>query len=413
MKITYLSIGDELLRGRIVNTNARMLAHLLRPAGFDIQRIVTIEDDPDIIGKVVKEEIKKADAVIMSGGLGPTKDDMTKHTLASLFGMELVWHQPTLDYLEFRYQQAGRKLNETTRAQALMPDGCEVLPNSQGTAPGMLFREDDTMIFSLPGVPYEMEHLVKEAVLPRLLNLDGKSRYFLQKTLRLSGIPESTAGERLGPIHGLFPPNMKLSYLPRLDGLWLEFQANGPVADKEKDSHFFEEIFEKIKAAVSDKIYAEGDENLPELLGNLLLEKEMSIATAESLTGGMLAARVVSVSGASRYFKGGVVAYETSQKTNMLGVPEVLIEEHGVVSMEVASAMAEGVRDRMGADIGLATTGFAEFDPETQSAPHAWIALAGPDGTEPRHVRLYGDRNNTRARCADLVQILALKLLRK
>ena len=411
MKITYLSIGDELLRGRIVNTNARMLAHLMRPAGFDIQRIVTIEDDPQRIEEAVRAEMAPADVLIISGGLGPTKDDMTKHTLASLFGMKLILHPATLEFVEARFQKAGIPMNEATRAQAMVPDGCEVLPNRHGTAPGMLFRQGEKMVFSLPGVPFEMEHLLRDAVLPKLLELEGKSRYFLQKTLRLSGIPESEAAERLETIHGLFPANMKLSYLPRQDGLWLEFQASGPLAQKDSDNHFFEQVFEKIHAAVSDKIYAEGDEDLPVLLGKRLMEKGLSLATAESLTAGLLAARIVEVSGSSRYFKGGIIAYETSQKTSLLAVPEEMIKKHGVVSKEVATAMAEGARKRLGADIGLATTGIAEADPETRTAPHAWIAVAGPDGTEPRHVRLYGDRNNARARCADLIQVLALKLL--
>ncbi|MEZ4685845.1 MAG: CinA family nicotinamide mononucleotide deamidase-related protein [Bacteroidia bacterium] len=411
MKITYLSIGDELLRGRIVNTNARMLAHLLRPAGFDIERIVTIEDNPLRIEEAVRTEMASADVLIISGGLGPTKDDMTKHTLASLFGMKLVLHQPTLDFVEARFQKAGIPMNEATRSQALVPSGCEVLANRQGTAPGMLFRQAEKMIFSLPGVPFEMEHLVRDAVLPRLLELDGKSRYFLQKTLRLNGIPESEAAERLETIHGLFPANMKLSYLPRQDGLWLEFQASGPLAEKEQAGSFFEQIFDKIRAAVSDKIYAEGDEDLPVLLGRKLMEKGLSLATAESLTAGLLAARVVEVSGSSAYYKGGIIAYETGQKTSLLDVPAELIREYGVVSKEVASAMAEGARKRLGADIGLATTGIAEADPESGTAPHAWIAVAGPEGTEPRHVRLYGDRNNARARCADLLLVLALKLL--
>lgn len=411
LHITYISIGDELLRGRIVNTNARMLAHRLRPAGFDLQRIVTIGDAPEEIKQTVKMEMAQADVVIISGGLGPTKDDMTKHTLAAMFGMKLEWHQPTMDFLEERYARFNRTLNDTTRQQALMPDGCTVLKNNHGTAPGMLFEKDGKYVFSLPGVPFEMGHLITDQVLPKLQSSPSDNQYFIQKILRVTGIPESEAGERLETIHGLFPNNMKLAYLPRRDGLWLEFQATGPASSQEADTKLFEELYKKIGAAVSDKIYTEGDTDLALLLGEKLKAQNLSVASAESLTAGLLAARIVEVSGASAYYKGSIVAYETAQKTALLDVDTALIEEHGVASQAVAKAMALGVKSKLGADVGISTTGLAERNDETGTPPHAWIAVAHPGGVAARHVRLYGDRNETRARCAELAMILAFKHL--
>ncbi|MFK7972800.1 MAG: CinA family nicotinamide mononucleotide deamidase-related protein [Bacteroidia bacterium] len=410
MNIHYISIGDELLRGRIVNTNAQMLALKLRPAGFDLNQIITIGDEPETIVDTVRAELEKADVLILTGGLGPTKDDMTKHTLAEMFGMKLEWHQPTVEYLERRYAEFKRVLNDPTRRQALMPDGCTVLRNNHGTAPGMLFMQGEKMIFSLPGVPFEMGHLVDEQVLPRLIDSSGQKQYFLQHVLRVTDLPESEAAERLQHIHDEFPPNMKLAYLPRKDGLWLEFQASGPVHAEEADTEIFNSFKGKIAAAVSECIYAEGVEDLPVILGKRLVEKGLSLATAESLTAGILAGRIVEASGSSRYYKGGIVAYETAQKTALLDVPEAIIEKHTVVSQAVVSAMAEGARKKLGADIGLATTGFAEAEPG-QSFPHAWIAVATPDKVHVRHVRLYGDRNHTRMRCAEMLMVLALKCL--
>lgn len=410
-RIFYIAIGDELLRGRIVNTNARTLALQLRSAGFDLEKIITIGDDPEAIRHTVTTALEEADVLILTGGLGPTKDDMTKHTLADIFGHTLILHQPTLDYLEERYAKHKRVLNDATRAQALQPDGATVLENTKGTAPGMLFQQGDKRVFSLAGVPFEMSHLVDTHVIPHLAELRGEGQYFYQKVLRTRGLSESEAAMRLAYLYDDMPSHVKLAYLPRIDGLWLELQSTGPLAQEGAARTVLDKMYTQLKSTVADALFAEGAADVAALLGDALRTQQLSVGTAESLTAGLVAARICDVSGASTYMKGSIVAYETAQKSSLLDVDADLIDKEGVVSEAVVREMALGAQKRLGCDVSIATTGWAEYDPATKREAQAWLGVATPHGCVCKRVALYGDRNTARGRAAESAIILALEVL--
>lgn len=374
--ISYISIGTELLKGRIVNTNAAAIGAMLRQHGYALNRVVAIGDTRQAIAETIEAELATHDVVLVSGGLGPTLDDITKQTLAELFGMKLVEHAPTTEHLRRGYEKLGRELTERNARQAWVPDGCEVITNWHGTAPGMLFRRGGKLLFSGPGVPFELLKMVENGWLPELKAAFPIGTY-IHRIVRLFDVAESDVADRLAPVEATFPAEVDIAYLPRMDGLWLEFSVNGDFS-AETAAAMLEETVAKVKPVFGGRVYAEGSEPMEVLLGKLLKEKGLTIAVAESLTGGSLSARIVSVSGASHYYRGGVTAYSAEIKTSLLGISPEILEKEGVVSETVARLMAERVRELLGADIGIGTTGMAEVsNPTLQGdAPHAWIGYA-------------------------------------
>lgn len=380
-RISYIAIGNELLKGRIINTNLAAAAEFLRTKGYDIRRSLVIQDSREAILSALETELQQNDVLIFSGGLGPTSDDITKKVLAEFFDSGWVEHQPTLDFLTDFFNQRGKSLTDRNRSQALVPDTCEVLLNKTGTAPGMCFRKGDKLIFSLPGVPFEMMYLLKNEVLP-LIQAQFPVQFFLNHIFRLWGIPEANLADRLSELEKEMPDNVDLSYLPRMDGIWLEMTVRGDAENLAELEKSRSEWVEKIRAVVADKLYAEGKQSLEEMILQHCVEKGYTLAVAESMTGGMVAAKLVSVSGASNYFKGSLTAYFTEMKTQILHVPADLIAREGVVSPQTAEAMAKGVRELFGADFGIATTGIAEKNGETQA--QVWIGFADKNGSESR-----------------------------
>ena len=349
--ISLITIGTELLKGRIVNTNATQVGELLLQKGYSLDRVLTIGDTTSAIRENLAKELLFSDIVLISGGLGPTKDDITKQTLAEFFETELVMHEPTLAFLKNRYQRRPHALTELTRMQAMVPANCKVIPNSMGTAPGMCFEVEKKLVISMPGVPYEMLTMLEAGVLP-LIQAAFPAAMRLSRIVRLADIPESVAARRMEKIEESLPTEISISYLPRADGLWLEISVHVSEDRGAEGRKMLEDACKTIYSLFEDKAYTEGDLPLPAILGNLLREKKLTISVAESLTGGRLAASLVSVSGASDYFLGSVTAYANRIKTDLLNVPSDLIEQNGVVSAEVACAMARGVRDLLKADIG-------------------------------------------------------------
>lgn len=408
--ISYIAIGNELLKGRIVNTNAAKLAEMLRASGYTLSRTVVCADTGEAIEKAVTEELAAHDIVLMSGGLGPTVDDITKQTLARLFDMPLTEDPATLEHLKMLYARLNRELSPRNAAQALVPAGCEVITNWHGTAPGMLFRRDGKMLFSGPGVPVEVLQMAQHGWIPKIKESWPTGTY-RSAIVRLFDVPESEAADRLAPIEPTYPAGIDISYLPRLDGLWLEFSINGDYTDEEA-SQKLDEVVAKVKAEFGHHVYAEGADSLEVLLGKALTERGLTIAVAESLTGGNVAAKIVSVSGASNYFRGSVTAYHAEVKRDVLGVPQALIDEHGVVSEAVAAAMAEGVRKLTGADIGISTTGVAEVANATVGGdiPHAWIGFAAASGSKARYrTYFYRERGVVIERVALAALLMGLK----
>lgn len=385
--ISLINIGHELLNGRITNTNASKLGAMLQETGYLLARTVVIPDDPEIITETVEREWQDHDVVLISGGLGPTKDDMTKHVLAAWWGTELEEHQPTLEFLLKRYKERGRDMNARTRSQAMAPIGAEVLHNPVGTAPGLGFSRDGKWLAAMPGVPYELFTMVEGHVLPRLkASFPGK--VYLKSVLRMNNVSESVIAIQLEEIEEQFPPFITMAYLPRIDGLWLEIKGETTEKEAKKDQVTHAEIVEKIRLKLEGLIYTTTDKPLPELIGEALVKLGSTLSVAESLTGGGLASQIVSISGSSRYFQGSVTAYSPTAKTNLLGVPAELIAEKTVVSQEVAMAMAAGVKEKFGTDYAISTTGWAEA-PDEETKPGAWLGYAGPDGVSAIWINHY------------------------
>jgi nicotinamide-nucleotide amidase len=408
--ISYISIGNELLKGRIVNTNAARMAEILRANGYTLVRTVVCADTGEAIEKAVTEELAAHDIVVMSGGLGPTVDDITKQTLARLFDMPLAEDAATLEHLKQLYARLGREMGARNAAQAMVPTGCEVITNWHGTAPGMLFRRGEKMLFSGPGVPVEVLKMLENGWIPKIKERWPTGTY-RSAIVRLFDVPESEAADRLAPIEPTYPEGIDISYLPRIDGLWLEFSINGDYTDAEAGEKLAE-VVAKVKAEFGYQVYAEGPDSIEALLGQRLRARGLTIAVAESLTGGNIAAKIVGISGASDYFKGSVTAYLPEIKRDVLGVSQDTIDTHGVVSEEVARQMAEGVRRLMGADIGLSTTGMAEVSNATVQGemPRAWIGIATADGTKAKlRTYFYRERGVVIDRVAQAALLLALK----
>ena len=405
--ITFITIGSELLRGRIVNTNATEVALLLRRHGFALDRVLTIADTAEAIRQAVTESLRDSEVILLSGGLGPTRDDITKHTLAALSGCPLEWDEPTRVQLAARYAARGRSLNPLTAQQALVPRGWEVLPNAVGTAPGLAWAPEGRWLVAMPGVPFELLHLLEQEVVPRL-----QARYptatYGQQVLRLHGITESEAAGRMETLLPELPDALEISYLPRHDGLWIELGlrqvgADGPPPGLTQAAGAIAQLFGPL-------CYATDDAPVAALLQEACRSRGLTLAVAESLTGGAIAAAVVEVSGASHFFRGSVTAYATEVKVQTLGVDQALIEQHGVVSAPVAQAMAEGVRRCLGADIGLATTGWAE--PSGDEPAQAWIGYADAQGQDSLFAALRYPRGVNITRVAQQALIFALKKVR-
>lgn len=386
-RISLINIGHELLNGRITNTNASRLGQMLQEHGYILARTVVIPDDPELILKTVQEEWATHDVVLMSGGLGPTRDDMTKHVLTGWWGTELVEHQPTLEFLYKRYAERGRAMNQLTKSQALAPKGAEVLHNPVGTAPGLGFSRDGKWLAAMPGVPYELFTMIEGHVLPRLLK-DYPGNFFAKRVLRMANVSESEIALELEDIEDHFPEGVTMAYLPRMDGLWLEIKVEGEQEEEGKLTAALDKVADQIRHRMGSRIYAENGDSLPKLLGEAFAGAGQSLSVAESLTGGSLAAEVVSVSGSSRYFQGSVTAYSPEAKIAQLDVPKALISEKTVVSKEVAIAMAEGVRAKFRTDFAISTTGWAEA-PDEDTKPGAWIGFSGPNGTDARWITHY------------------------
>lgn len=380
MNAMIITIGDEILLGQILDTNSRFIAEKLARAGIEVTEMLTVADKRDEIYETVDYAMNEAELVIVTGGLGPTKDDVTKKVLAEYFGSRLVVHPEVLSWLEELLQGRGIALNENNKSQALLPDNCRILRNLKGTASGMWFERGWKSLISLPGVPFEMEHLMETSVMPEL-----KRRYpHLQldyKMLQVYDIPESELAERLTDWEGALPEGIGLAYLPSPGLVKLRVTGRGKAVDK------LEEFYLSLKTVLAGLHYTEGEEDsLEKRFGNFFRENKWTVATAESCTGGYIAHLITSVPGSSAYFKGSVVAYANEVKERVLGVNEEDLRRYGAVSEQVVRQMAEGVKRLMYTDYAVATSGVAGPTGGTLEKPvgTVWIAVATPGGTRAR-----------------------------
>ncbi|WP_264563545.1 competence/damage-inducible protein A [Flavobacterium sp. N3904] len=380
MKAAIITIGDEILIGQIVDTNSAFIAKSLDKIGVEITEMISISDTKEHILETFSNFQNKVDLVVITGGLGPTKDDVTKKTFCDYFEDKLVVNETVLAHVTQLIEgYFKRKITQINRDQALVPSKCTVLHNQVGTAPGMWMKKENTVFVSLPGVPFEMKYLVENEIIPKIIK-EYKRPYIIHKTILTYGQGESLVAERIEKWEDSLPDFLKLAYLPSPGKLRLRLSARG--TDKEKLEKALEEYVASLDAIIHDIIVGfEEEDTIEVVLGRLLTKQNRTLSTAESCTGGKIAQIVTAVPGASNYFKGGVVSYATEVKIEVLGLPESLIKEHTVVSAAVAKAMALSVQKLMKTDYAIATTGNAgpkkgETNAEVGTV---FIALATPD----------------------------------
>ena len=383
MKAEIITIGDEILIGQIVDTNSAWMGQQLNLLGIEVYQVTSVHDDRKHILKALAEAEQNSDLVLITGGLGPTKDDITKKTLCEYFNTKLVFHPEVLEHVRSLLSSRNVVINKLNQDQALLPENCTVLHNSAGTASGMWFERNNTIFVSMPGVPFEMEAIMTEEVFPRLKKL-GITQSIVHKTVLTIGIPESMLAERLERWEDSLPEFIKLAYLP--SPMMVKLRLSGYGTD---DAAIKAEIDKQVKellTIIPEAVYGFDNDNMGIALGRMLMAEGKTMATAESCTGGSIAQFITSNPGSSAYFKGGVVAYSNEIKSNLLGVPSELIKTVGAVSQEVAEAMALGAQKVLGVHYTVATTGIAGPDGGTDEKPvgTVWIAVAGPSGVSSK-----------------------------
>jgi nicotinamide-nucleotide amidase len=380
MRAEIITIGDELLIGQVVDTNSAWMAEKLNEQGIELYQITSVHDDREHIINALNEAFGRADLVLTTGGLGPTKDDITKHVLCEYFGSHLIEDKRVRAHIYELYKERPDVLNRLTATQWLVPECAQILENRVGSAPLMVFHKGDKILASMPGVPYEMKIAMEEQILPYILELKIKNEKLkiIHKTLQVTGIPESSLAILLEEYENTKPEYLHLAYLPKDGIIRLRLSSYGEATEEE-----MQDWFERLKGLVSDYLIADTDEPLEVIVGNLLKARGATIATAESCTGGKLAALLNKHAGSSAFYWGSVISYDNSVKEHLLGVPQEMIQAHGVVSEEVVRVMAESVRKQIRTDYAIATSGIAGPAGGSKEKPvgTVWMAWATPEGT--------------------------------
>lgn len=381
MLAEIITIGDEILIGQIVDTNSAFISKELNKIGISVYQITSVQDEKRHILTALADAKSRVDIVLVTGGLGPTKDDITKHTFCEFFDDVLIQNESVLQHVELLFAKyISTPISDVNRKQAMVPSKAEVLHNAHGTAPGIWFHEEGTTFISMPGVPFEMKNLMTAEVLPKLMAFYERP-HIIHKTIVTYGLGESAIAEKIEAWEDALPSFIKLAYLPNLGRVRLRLSAKGPDRKILEDGIAIES--EKLIPLIGDIIFGtEDDETIEEAIAKLLTKNQMTLATAESFTGGKIASRITAVPGASAYFKGSVVSYATEIKETVLKVPAQIIEQHSVVSGEVATAMALGVQELLKSDFAIATTGNAgpTKGDSNVAVGTVYIAIASPTG---------------------------------
>lgn len=406
--IEILTIGEELLIGQTINTNAAWIGQKLNEIGLKVHRHTTITDDKEIIKQTLKEASQRSDILLLTGGLGATSDDVTKKSLCEYFNVGLVRYQNVLEHIKEIYLRRNRTLNASMESQADLPENCTCIFNSVGIAPGMWFEEDNVIYVSMPGVPHEMKEMMQNFVLPALQKRFTDKQIYHHR-IWIASLGESYIAEKLQDIERNLPKHIQLAYLPQIGILQLRFTAIGTDLNALKEECY--RIENAVRKALEDAVVGTGDISLPEITGNLLKEKHLTISVAESCTGGYLAHLFTSVAGSSVYFIGSMTSYDTLVKINHLGVREQDIEQHSVVSEAVAIQMAEGIRRLLGTDIGLSTTGIAGPDGGDEHHPIGTVWIGYADAQKSFALRYVFEKD--RLRNIQRAALMAMDILRK
>jgi competence/damage-inducible protein CinA-like protein len=410
MNAEIISIGDELLIGQVINTNQAVIAEYLNAIGISATLMTTVGDSETAILKAFEDAWGRSDAVLVTGGLGPTHDDITRSVVCRFFDSRLVRNEEALEFIRKLFEGRGIPLTRLNEDQALIPHNCSMIRNLQGTAPGYLFERDGKYMIVMPGVPYEMKGMMEDTVIP-FFSSKVKGSVIRHRTLKTTGIAESLLAEKIGPVEELFPANSgtSLAYLPSPTGVRLRITVKSST-QAEADKRIAD--VERLLVAKAGKyIYGSGTQELEEVIGMMLVERGLTLSVAESCTGGLIASKITDIPGSSRYFLEGRITYTNESKIANLGVPRDLFPNVGAVSKEVAEAMAEGVRGKTGSDIGLSTTGVAGPDGGTAEKPVGlvWIAYADSEHTIALRFNFGADRKRTKERASQA----ALELLRR
>lgn len=417
MKAGIINIGDELLIGQVVNTNATYMSRALTSVGIAVEEVCTIGDSAHAIQSAIERHLSLYDVVLVTGGLGPTKDDITKETLCRMFGSELYENAEALSNIERIFAQRGFPMTETNRRQAWVPRCCEMINNDLGTAPCMWFVRTRTgrlaenqVLVSLPGVPFEMEYLIDKKIVP-MLQERFRLGTILNKNILVQGIGESFLSDRLEEMEAALPESIKLAYLPQAGMIKLRLTAKGD--DKTTLQDQVNQAVQDIRTAAAEFIVGEDFESIPEVVSDCMKRQNLTLSTAESCTGGKIASLLTAMPGASDYFKGGVVSYCDEVKHSVLGVATETLETHTAVSEETVREMAEGARKRFNTDYAVATTGVAGPTGGTDVNPigTVWMAVATPEKTITKKMRYNGRRQQVIDRAVNEVLAMLARIL--
>lgn len=407
LTVELITIGSELLDGTVADTNTAYLGATLTRLGARIIRATSIPDDLESIEAAVERAMEEADVVVTTGGLGPTTDDRTKRAVSRLFGSDLVLDDDVLARVRKHFESRGLAMPQINAGQALIPQGARAIDNPEGTAPGLLFERDETLLFVLPGVPCEAKAMVEGYVVP-FLEGSGLKRLNEERLVRTTGVSESQIAELVEPLAKRLA-RTEIEYLPSETGVDLRILSRGDTLGQAAKTADLAQ--EKVAAKLGDHVYSRGDETLEQVVGYLLTMAQRTVAVAESCTGGQLGERFTSVAGSSDYFEGGVIAYSDKLKRRLLGIRAETLRKHGAVSAEVASGMARGVRAKCGADYGLGVTGIAGPGGGSPEKPVGvvFISVSAPATDAVREFRFTGGRASIRM-CATQA---ALDMLRR
>ncbi|RPI02279.1 MAG: competence/damage-inducible protein A [Calditrichaeota bacterium] len=405
--VEIISIGDELLIGQTINSNAAWMGERLLEIGIHLNWVTTVGDDRDRILQALRIAESRADVILVTGGLGPTHDDITKHVLCEHYGAKLVFNQQIYDQVFERFQKRGITMAKVNADQAMVPDIAHIMPNKLGTAPGMMFRKGPKCCYVMPGVPFEMKAMMIDQVLPELKSASGSSTILVHHFMT-TGVAESTLFEMLDNLPAI-QQSVDVAFLPSLFGVKLRLmaKAESPAAAEKR----LAEGVTRVREKVGKFIYADEDRSLEAIVAELLTHRQETVAVAESCTGGMVANMLTNIPGSSHFFNRGIVCYSNQSKIELLNVPESMILQHGAVSSAVALAMAKGMRQMAQTDYGLALTGIAGPDGGTAEKPVGlvFIACADHQGAVYERHQFANDRLGNKQRAAQA----ALNLLRK
>ncbi|HXA02916.1 MAG TPA: competence/damage-inducible protein A [Cytophagaceae bacterium] len=401
-----ITIGDEILYGQIIDTNSQWISTELDKIGVSVFRKTAVGDNKEEILKILKESEQRSDIILITGGLGPTSDDITKPALAEYFNSKLVLNQEALEDVTKFFKSKGKDLSELNRQQAFLPDVCRFISNKSGTAPGMWFEKNGKILISMPGVPFEMKAMMQQEVLPKITQ-KFTMPVILHKMVKIVGIGESYLSEKIADWEHNLTSDIKLAYLPHLGEITLRLTATG--ADKEELRLQLDKEVMKLRGIIPNYIFGIDDDVLAKVVGAMLLKNKLSISSAESCTGGYLAYMLTTIPGSSEYYWGSVVAYQNVVKTNILGVEEQTINEYGAVSEQTVKEMAEGVRKKFGTDIGISSSGIAGPTGGTEEKPvgTVWIGYSDKNQTFGKKLMLGNDRDiNVKLTCIAIFNMI-------